>query len=173
MLLGKDGSEGLDLSFVTHLFFLEAIWDKSLEQQAVARAWRMGATGPVQVETLLAKRSVEEQMENLEDLMTRKGRSVSDMEGGRDKIVDSISRGHPVGTKGGGTDSFQRGKVQFLLKSLTLLPDIELAPLSAPEQVLKRFGFDAEALNPIDTSHQVREPPLKRRKLDERRVRFS
>lgn len=31
MLLGKDGSEGLDLSFVTNIFFLEQVWDKSLQ----------------------------------------------------------------------------------------------------------------------------------------------
>lgn len=59
MLLSKDGSEGLDLSFITHIFFLEEIWDKSLQDQAVARAWRMGAKGRVHVETLLAKDSVE------------------------------------------------------------------------------------------------------------------
>jgi hypothetical protein len=59
MLLSKDGSEGLDLSYVTHIFFLEEILDKSLQDQVVARAWRMGANGLVEVETLLAKGSVE------------------------------------------------------------------------------------------------------------------
>ena len=79
MLLGRDGSEGLDLSFVTRkcsccasflffkfsvtltcirghadIFFLEEIWDKALAEQTVARAWRMGAKGPVEVETILA-----------------------------------------------------------------------------------------------------------------------
>jgi len=62
LLLTKDGSEGLDLSFVTHIFFLEEIWDQALKDQAVARAWRMGATGQVQVETMIAQHSVEETM---------------------------------------------------------------------------------------------------------------
>lgn len=66
ILLGKDGSEGLDLSFVTHIIFLEQVWDKSLESQAVSRAWRMGAKGPVEVETLIAENSIEEQMAALE-----------------------------------------------------------------------------------------------------------
>jgi hypothetical protein len=66
MLLSKDGSEGLDLSFVTHIFFLEEILDKSLQDQAIARAWRMGATGRVEVETLIAKNSVEETMLSME-----------------------------------------------------------------------------------------------------------
>jgi SNF2 family DNA or RNA helicase len=62
LLLTKDGSEGLDLSFVTHIFLLEEIWDKALEDQVVARAWRMGARGRVEVETLVAQHSVEEIM---------------------------------------------------------------------------------------------------------------
>jgi len=62
MLLGKDGSHGLDLSFVTHIFFVEEIWDKSLKDQVIARAYRMGATGSVHVEQLVAKNSVEEIM---------------------------------------------------------------------------------------------------------------
>jgi len=62
MLLSKEGSVGLDLSFVTHIFFLDSIYDKSLESQVVARAYRMGATGPVYVDELMAKDSVEEVM---------------------------------------------------------------------------------------------------------------
>jgi len=66
MLLSNDGSEGLDLSFVTHIFFLEEIWDQSRADQAVARAWRMGATGRVEVETIIAENSVEETMQKYE-----------------------------------------------------------------------------------------------------------
>lgn len=71
LLLTKDGSEGLDLSFVTNIVFLEQIYDKSLQNQAVARAWRMGASGPVEVETLIASNTVEEAMyqQNLEQNM--------------------------------------------------------------------------------------------------------
>lgn len=62
LLLTKDGAEGLDLSFVTNIVFFEEIYDKSLQDQAVARAWRMGARGQVEVETLIASKSVEETM---------------------------------------------------------------------------------------------------------------
>lgn len=37
MMLGKDGSEGLDLSFVTHIIFLEQAWDKSLQVGMIFR----------------------------------------------------------------------------------------------------------------------------------------
>ena len=53
LMLCQDGSVGLDLSFVTHLFILTPIQDAALERQVVSRAHRMGATGPVIVETVL------------------------------------------------------------------------------------------------------------------------
>ncbi|CAN0489917.1 unnamed protein product, partial [Ectocarpus sp. 8 AP-2014] len=33
LLLGKRGAHGLDLSFVTHMFLMDQIWDRSLETQ--------------------------------------------------------------------------------------------------------------------------------------------
>ena len=63
MLLSKQGSLGLDLSCVTHLFFLDSIADKALESQVVARAYRMGASGSVFVEQLVAKDTIEEVMQ--------------------------------------------------------------------------------------------------------------
>eukprot|EP00804_Cyclotella_cryptica_P023714 CCRYP_017271-RB/>CCRYP_017271-RB protein AED:0.03 eAED:0.03 QI:232/1/1/1/0.75/0.77/9/691/1469 len=72
MLLSKQGSVGLDLSFVTHIFFLDSIYDKSLETQVVARAYRMGATGPVFVEQLVAKNSIEEIMIQMNTMHQRK-----------------------------------------------------------------------------------------------------
>lgn len=52
LMLCHDGSHGLDLSFVTHLFIVNQIADPAVYQQVVARAHRMGATGPVVVQTL-------------------------------------------------------------------------------------------------------------------------
>ena len=53
LLLTRDGSHGLDLSFVTHLFLINEVSDPAKRQQVVSRAHRMGATGPVIVETVL------------------------------------------------------------------------------------------------------------------------
>ena len=49
LLLQEDGSRGLDLSFVTHIYLLERIKDPALQNQIISRAHRMGATGPVHV----------------------------------------------------------------------------------------------------------------------------
>jgi hypothetical protein len=58
----QTGAEGLDLSFVTHIYLLEEIWNKSEEQQVISRAHRMGATGQVKVIQLLMKDTVETTM---------------------------------------------------------------------------------------------------------------
>jgi len=45
-------AHGLDLSFVTHIFLLEPLEDAALLEQITSRAHRLGATGPVVVETV-------------------------------------------------------------------------------------------------------------------------
>ncbi|KAK7323306.1 hypothetical protein VNO77_26773 [Canavalia gladiata] len=64
MVLVMDGSAalGLDLSFVTHVFLMEPIWDRSMEEQVISRAHRMGASRPIHVETLAMRSTIEEQM---------------------------------------------------------------------------------------------------------------
>lgn len=47
------------------LFPSDSIFDKSVEAQVVARAYRMGAMGPVYVEELIAKDSIEEVMNQM------------------------------------------------------------------------------------------------------------
>jgi hypothetical protein len=52
MALDAGLSHGLDLSFVTHIFLLEPIDDAALLEQVTSRAHRLGATGPVIVDTV-------------------------------------------------------------------------------------------------------------------------
>ncbi|OQR80934.1 F-box protein [Achlya hypogyna] len=59
LFMTEIGAIGLDLSFVTHIFLMDEIWDKSVEDQVIARAHRMGATGPVVVEQLQMRGSME------------------------------------------------------------------------------------------------------------------
>ncbi|KAL2234116.1 UNVERIFIED_CONTAM: F-box protein [Sesamum indicum] len=64
MALLMDGSAalGLDLSFVTRVYLMEPIWDRSMEEQVISRAHRMGAARPIHVETLAMTGTIEEQM---------------------------------------------------------------------------------------------------------------
>ncbi|CAL4972114.1 unnamed protein product [Urochloa decumbens] len=91
MALVMDGTAalGLDLSFVTHVFLMEPIWDRSMEEQVISRAHRMGATRPIHVETLAMCGTIEEQMlQLLQDSsacrkMVTKGAGSTENEGGR------------------------------------------------------------------------------------------
>jgi len=90
MALLMDGTAalGLDLSFVNHVFLMEPIWDRSMEEQVISRAHRMGATRPINVETLAMRGTIEEQMlQLLQDSsacrnMVNKGASGTENEGG-------------------------------------------------------------------------------------------
>ncbi|KAL6562928.1 hypothetical protein OROHE_005515 [Orobanche hederae] len=64
MVLLMDGSAalGLDLSFATHVYLMEPIWDRSMEEQVISRAHRMGAARPIHVDTLAMSGTIEEQM---------------------------------------------------------------------------------------------------------------
>jgi SNF2-related domain/Helicase conserved C-terminal domain len=130
MLLGKDGSEGLDLSFVTHIIFLEQVWDRSLESQAVSRAWRMGAKGAVNVETLIAKDSIEETMASLEQgLEEDDDASLEAVQG-----VRSVSDGNKA-------SEYQRAKMHYLLKNLKLITNSNTLGFAAGE---KRAATDLQ-----------------------------
>jgi hypothetical protein len=50
LLLTKEGSHGLDLSFVTHIFLMDTIEDRALEEQVISRAYRMGSRQSVVVD---------------------------------------------------------------------------------------------------------------------------
>ncbi|KAF0694898.1 Aste57867_14240 [Aphanomyces stellatus] len=65
LFMTEIGAVGLDLSFVTHIFLMDEIWDKSVEQQVIARAHRMGATDSVVVEQLEMRGSMEDLVREL------------------------------------------------------------------------------------------------------------
>eukprot|EP00050_Salpingoeca_kvevrii_P001627 m.175107 g.175107 ORF g.175107 m.175107 type:complete len:1162 (-) comp10420_c0_seq15:114-3599(-) len=69
MLLGMIGSRGLDLSFATHIYLLDEIWDRALYDQVVARAWRMGTRTPCKIRKLIMRGSLEEDMHRINNAM--------------------------------------------------------------------------------------------------------
>ena len=144
MLLGKDGSEGLDLSFVTHIIFLEQVWDKSLEQQAVARAWRMGAKGCVQVETIVAEQSIEETMRELEhensatssnnnNNSSRRGLRAAGPDDDNNNSNDNNATQAPFLTSSSlstkSRSDVQHAKLRYLLQSVELVKNAATVPL--------------------------------------------
>ncbi|GMH42988.1 hypothetical protein BSKO_10910 [Bryopsis sp. KO-2023] len=62
LLMDDSGAVGLDLSMASWVFLMEPLADKSLEEQIVSRAHRMGAKQKVNVEVLAMRGSAEEQL---------------------------------------------------------------------------------------------------------------
>eukprot|EP00602_Paraphysomonas_sp_CaronLab_P006571 CAMPEP_0185034810 /NCGR_PEP_ID=MMETSP1103-20130426/25010_1 /TAXON_ID=36769 /ORGANISM="Paraphysomonas bandaiensis, Strain Caron Lab Isolate" /LENGTH=814 /DNA_ID=CAMNT_0027571601 /DNA_START=412 /DNA_END=2856 /DNA_ORIENTATION=+ len=60
LFLTREGSHGLDLSYVTHIFLMDSILDDSLFQQVISRAYRMGSRQSVEVDQLIMKDTIEE-----------------------------------------------------------------------------------------------------------------
>jgi len=155
MLLGKDGSEGLDLSFVTHVIFLEQIWDKSLEDQVVARAWRMGATSSVSVETLVAENSIEQTMFFLEKRLDENHSEDNS------SAFQDIRSGSNAKKR-----SEQHAKVHYLLKNLKLIANGNTLDFSAtgkrkipPPQ--EERSFNTQQIERRDLSKQNRQKRLR------------
>lgn len=156
MLLGKDGSEGLDLSFTTHIIFLEQVWDKSLQQQAVSRAYRMGARGSVSVETLIAADTVEDTMLRLEGI---DGHKVSSPYGKNAEEIQTI-RSAKLSSK---EKDYQRAKLHYLLKSLKLIAN----------SATSSFGTVQQQQPPsAPTAVVMEQPPTKKMRMA-KTVRFE
>jgi SNF2 family DNA or RNA helicase len=162
MLLSNDGSEGLDLSFVTHIFFLEEVWDKSLSDQAVARAWRMGAKERVEVETLVAKNSVEETMQEFESAVNE--RSVGNVDA-FESLQSSL-----IGTN---STEYLRTKTHTLLRTLRLNTDYHRFSQTGESDEAPKTKMDHSPANVLLQSQSAASEELPpRKKARTARVRF-
>lgn len=104
LIMDQSGSHGLDLSFVHYVFLMEPIINKSLEEQVVSRAWRLGASkNQVHAEVLAMRGTYEE------DILWRTGhlpiekRGVEEEGGGEGD--DGASVGASSGDAASGIDS--------------------------------------------------------------------
>lgn len=119
LLLSNLGSHGLDLSFVTHIFLLEEIWDKSVEQQVISRAHRMGAHHSVVVEQLWTEGSVECQtMARIGQQRERASGSTNDARTGSQH---QPTRGEVIEASSADKSSFQQIRLNYILNNLRVL----------------------------------------------------
>jgi SNF2 family DNA or RNA helicase len=56
----KIGSEGLNLVEANNIILIDSWWNQNAEDQAIARAWRIGQVKPVNIYKLIAKNTIEE-----------------------------------------------------------------------------------------------------------------
>ncbi len=61
------GSVGLNLQFCSYVFLFDRWWNPAVEDQAINRAHRIGATGPVTVTRMLALGTIEERIQQVLD----------------------------------------------------------------------------------------------------------
>ncbi|KAF1974534.1 hypothetical protein BU23DRAFT_567350 [Bimuria novae-zelandiae CBS 107.79] len=61
------GAVGLNLTMANHVFLVEPQWNPSVENQAIARALRLGQEQAVQVTRYVVNRTIEQDMRSLQD----------------------------------------------------------------------------------------------------------
>jgi hypothetical protein len=157
MLLGRDGSEGLDLSFVTHIFFLEEIMDQSLRDQAIARAWRMGAKGRVRVVTLTAAKTVEETMQEIESAAQYRFQYSH----------QTVTRPIVAAAESNNLEEYATAKTHALLRSLRLITDyhhFSAEPRTSTAEKATCLNNKIPGISK-ESDKTVDNPPVKRRKV--------
>lgn len=70
----KQAAHGLNISCASRVFFINPVWRRDIEQQAMKRAHRIGQTRTVYVETLILVDTIEEAMWKRRGVMTEKER---------------------------------------------------------------------------------------------------
>lgn len=89
-------SHGLTIIAATHVYFVNPVWQRSVEAQAIKRAHRIGQTKDVHVETLVLKGTLEEEIykrrsateeQKIEDEANQKRKYVIDDSGMREYIL--------------------------------------------------------------------------------------
>ncbi|GME97309.1 unnamed protein product [Ambrosiozyma monospora] len=88
----KLASHGLTIISATHVYFLNPVWKKTQEAQAIKRAHRIGQTKEVFVEILILKNTIEEEMyykraDGDDDLKSSKNTELIDDSGMQEYIM--------------------------------------------------------------------------------------
>lgn len=115
----KQAAHGLNVSCASRVFFINPVWRRDIEQQAMKRAHRIGQTRTVYVETLILVDTIEEAMWKRRGVMTEKERD---------------------GAKGGLIEDSKMRDIISNLKFLKVEPDEivgiqQVSMLAAPESI--------------------------------------
>jgi len=156
ILIDSAGALGLDLSFVTHVYLLDPIWDKSQEDQVISRAHRLGAKNSITVEKFIASGTVEEVMERwVKEKFNGSKAGKQHVENVRKRVRNEEQR-----------KASEVNKVNWILRNAKLLPDMEdsrMQASSGPSPLRTRPQLVHEAVGEADaeeTRNRTREAAL-------------
>ncbi|MCJ1309063.1 hypothetical protein MMC25_002718 [Agyrium rufum] len=124
----RHASHGLHIACASRVFFVNPVWQPSIEAQAIKRAHRIGQTKPVYVETLVLEGTLEDEM-----LKRRKNMTAQEQMHASKSLLDDDTMGGIV------------RRARFLPFDDGELGDErwQLAPLSIPQKVFgRREGGD-------------------------------
>ncbi|MEZ4924843.1 MAG: SNF2-related protein [Saprospiraceae bacterium] len=76
----KAGGVGLNLTAADYVFILDPWWNPAIEDQAIARAHRIGQIWPVTAQRFLSRNTIEEKIRVLQDKKRKLGESLFDEE---------------------------------------------------------------------------------------------
>ena len=118
-------AHGLHIATASRVFFVNPVWQPSVEAQAIKRAHRIGQVRPVYVETLVLKDTLEDQM-----LRRRKGMTAQEHQKAEKSLLDDDTMSTII------------KNAQFipLIKEHIHDAEKQLARLSVPQQLFGRVG---------------------------------
>ena len=122
----RQAAHGLNVIAATRVFFVNPVWSTTVEIQAIKRAHRIGQTRPVHVETLVLAGSLEEQMLQRRERMTRQDQLASK------SLIDDVEMRRII--EGTPLIPFTRDEMEEAAA--------QYAPLQMPLQIFAR-GFAA------------------------------
>ena len=123
----RQAAYGLNLYSASRVYFVNPIWQPSVEAQAIKRAHRIGQTKPVYVETLVLRNTIEDKM-----LQRRKAMTFHEHEVAKDVLEDKT--------------------METIIQEMEFLPitpeeegspHAQMARLRTPLQIFGRPGFNA------------------------------
>ncbi len=141
----KLAAHGLTILSATNVFFINPVWSKSVEAQAIKRAHRIGQTHEVFVETLILKDTIEEEMYKNRQMEKKKPNNTVDTQ--EKEMIDNID--------------IQDYIMQF--KFLGLYDKgygtTEISPIESRSELNESLKSDAYAINLNDLNYNNAELP--------------
>ncbi|KAL9043076.1 MAG: hypothetical protein Q9214_003604, partial [Letrouitia sp. 1 TL-2023] len=134
-------AHGLHIASASRVFFVNPVWQPTVEAQAIKRAHRIGQTRPVYVETLVLKDTIEDRM-----LQRRKRMSAAEHQKAEKSLLDD-------------------SEMEQLLKNVGFIPTLEIDGGSVSQQQMAELKVPQQIFARQREKTTVADEPMKRKEL--------